>query len=460
MVTSNRALSVVILAAGKGSRMLSALPKVLHPLAGKAMVQHVIDVATQLGALRIHVVHGHGSALLREQFAKQDVHLNWVLQAEQRGTGHAVQQTLPYLRDEEDVLILYGDVPLISQDTLQRLLASRQQGSISLLTITLENPDGYGRIVRLNGEITGIVEQKDASEQQRQIKEINTGILFVGVEDIKRWLGQLTNENVQGEFYLTDIIAMGRHEGCKINAIQPTRLIEIKSVNNKLQLAQLERLFQREQAERLLLAGVMLSDPNRFDLRGELRHGQDVSIDTNVILEGQVILGNRVIIGTGCVLKNVVIGDDVIINPYTLIEEARIASRSTIGPFARLRLGSELGEEAHVGNFVEIKQTRLGKGSKAGHLSYLGDAEIGAQVNIGAGSITCNYDGANKHKTHIGDDVFVGSDSQLIAPLTIARGATIGAGTTVTHDVDEGEMIVSRIRQFSLANWTRPEKKK
>lgn len=457
---SNRALSVVVLAAGKGSRMFSALPKVLHPLAGKAMVQHVIDAATQLGAASIHLVYGHGGELLRERLARQAAPLNWVLQAEQRGTGHAVQQTLTRLRDEEDVLILYGDVPLISPDTLQRLLAARPQGGIGLLTVTLDNPEGYGRIVRLNGEVAGIVEQKDASEQQRQIKEINTGILVAGGEDIKRWLGQLTNENAQGEFYLTDIIAMAWHEGRKINAVQPARPTEVEGVNNRLQLARLERLLQREQAERLLLAGVMLSDPDRFDLRGELRHGQDVSIDTNVILEGQVTLGDRVIIGTGCVLKNVVIGDDVIISPYTVMEDARVAARSTLGPFARLRPGSELEEDAHVGNFVEMKQARLGKGSKAGHLSYLGDAEIGAQVNIGAGTITCNYDGANKHKTLIGDDVFVGSDSQLVAPVSIGRGATIGAGTTVTRDVAEGEMIISRIRQFPLANWTRPVKKK
>lgn len=457
---SNRALSVVVLAAGKGSRMFSALPKVLHPIASKAMVQHVIDAATQLGAARIHLVYGHGGALLRERLERQNAPLNWVLQAEQRGTGHAVQQTLTCLHNEEDVLILYGDVPLISPDTLQRLLAACPQGGIGLLTVTLDNPEGYGRIVRLNGEVAGIVEQKDASEQQRQIKEINTGILVAGGEDIKRWLGQLTNENAMDEFYLTDIIAMAWHEGRKINTVQPARQTEVEGVNNRLQLARLERLFQQEQAERLLLAGVMLSDPKRFDLRGELRHGQDVSIDINVILEGQVRLGDRVIIGTGCVLKNVVIGDDVIISPYTVIEDASVAARSTLGPFSSLRPGSELEEDVHVGNFVEIKQARLGKGSKAGHLSYLGDAEIGAQVNIGAGTITCNYDGANKHKTHIGDDVFVGSDSQLVAPVSIGSGATIGAGTTVTRDVAEGETIISRVRQFPLANWTRPVKKK
>ncbi|WMQ74777.1 MAG: Bifunctional protein GlmU [Sodalis sp.] len=461
MVVSNRALRVVVLAAGKGNRMFSALPKVLHPLAGKALVQHVIDAATQLGAACIHMVYGYGGELLRERLARQNAPLNWVLQAEQHGTGHAVQQILADLRDKEDVLILYGDVPLISPDTLQRLLTARPEDGIGLLTVTLDNPEGYGRIVRnADGEVVGIVEQKDANEQQRQIKEINTGILVVGGGDLKRWLGQLTNHNVQSEFYLTDIIAMAWHEGRKINAVQPSRHSEVEGVNNRLQLARLERLFQQEQAERLLLAGVMLSDPMRFDLRGELCHGQDVFIDTNVILEGRVTLGNRVIIGTGCVLKNVVIGNDVVVSPYTVIEDARVAARSTLGPFARLRAGSELEEGAHVGNFVEMKQASLGKGSKAGHLSYLGDAEIGAQVNIGAGTITCNYDGANKHKTVIGDNVFVGSDSQLVAPVTLGRDATIGAGTTVTRDVADGEMVISRIRQFPIANWTRPVKKK
>lgn len=457
---SNRALSVVILAAGKGSRMSSALPKVLHPLAGKALVQHVIDAAIQLGAARIHVVYGHGGKLLRQRLAHRNISLNWVLQAEQRGTGHAVQQALADLHDEENVLILYGDVPFISPDTLHRLLSVSPDGGIGLLTITLDNPDGYGRIVRTDGEVAGIVEQKDANEQQQQIKEINTGILVACSGDLKRWLGQLINHNAQDEFYLTDIIAMAWHEGRKINTVQPSRHSEVKGVNNWLQLARLERLFQQEQAERLLLAGVMLSDPDRFDLRGELHHGRDVSIDTNVILEGRVTLGNQVIIGTGCVLKNSIIGDDVVISPYTVIEDARVAAHSTLGPFAHLRAGSELEKGAHVGNFVEMKQARLGEGSKAGHLSYLGDAEIGAQVNIGAGTITCNYDGANKHKSVIGDDVFVGSDSQLVAPVTIGRGATIGAGTTVTHDVADGEMVLSRVRQFSVANWTRPLKTK
>lgn len=456
---SNRVLSVVVLAAGKGSRMLSDVPKVLHPIAGKAMVQHVIDAAIQLGPSRIHLVYGHGGELLRERLSRQACYVNWVLQAEQRGTGHAVQQTLANLRDEEDVLILYGDVPLISPNTLQRLLMARQEGSIGLLTVTLDNPEGYGRIVRDNGEVTCIVEQKEATAEQRKIQEINTGILVIRGGDLKRWLKQLTNHNAQGEFYLTDIIAMGWHEGCKINTLQPTRHSEVEGVNNREQLARLERIFQTEQAERLLLAGVMLSDPDRFDLRGELRHGKDVYIDTNVIMEGQITIGNGVTIGTGCVLKNAVIGDGVVISPYTVIEDSHIAAHSVLGPFAHLRPGCELEEGTHVGNFVEMKQARLGKGSKASHLSYLGDAEIGEHVNIGAGTITCNYDGANKHKTRIGDNVFIGSDSQLVAPLTIGRDATIGAGTTVVRDVADGEMIISRIRQFPIANWTRPIKK-
>ncbi|AFP85037.1 bifunctional UDP-N-acetylglucosamine diphosphorylase/glucosamine-1-phosphate N-acetyltransferase GlmU [secondary endosymbiont of Ctenarytaina eucalypti] len=457
---SNRALSVVILAAGTGNRMLSSRPKVMHVLAGKVMVQHVIDTATQLDASRISIVYGHGGELLREHLAGHTNVLHWVLQAEQRGTGHAVQQALAYLQGEEDILILYGDVPLISPETLQRLLIARPRGGIGLITVTLEKPYGYGRIVRINGAVSGIIEHKDASEEQRQMKEVNTGILVTGGSDLKRWLGQLNNNNARGEFYLTDIIAMAWREGRRISTVQPTRHSEVLGVNNRLQLAHLERLFQREQAERLLLSGVMLSDPERFDLRGELQHGKDVFIDANVILEGQVTLGNRVRIGTGCVLKNAIISDDVVISPYTMIEDGRVAAHSTLGPFARLRPGSELGEGAHVGNFVEIKQARLGKGSKAGHLSYLGDAEVGAHVNIGAGTITCNYDGANKHKTVIGDDVFIGSYSQLIAPITIGHGSTIGAGTTVTHDVADGEMVISRIRQFSVANWKRPLKKK
>ncbi|WP_145518309.1 bifunctional UDP-N-acetylglucosamine diphosphorylase/glucosamine-1-phosphate N-acetyltransferase GlmU [Yersinia bercovieri] len=455
---SNSSMSVVILAAGKGTRMYSDLPKVLHPLAGKPMVQHVIDAAMKLGAQNVHLVYGHGGELLKKRLS--DPSLNWVLQAEQLGTGHAMQQAALHFSDDEDVLMLYGDVPLISVDTLQRLLAAKPQGGIGLLTVKLDDPSGYGRIVRENGDVVGIVEHKDASDAQREINEINTGILVANGRDLKRWLSRLDNNNAQGEFYITDIIAMARADGQKIATVHPTRLSEVEGVNNRLQLATLERVFQCEQAEKLLLAGVMLLDPARFDLRGELTHGRDITIDTNVIIEGRVTLGDRVRIGTGCVLKNCVIGDDSEISPYTVLEDSRLDAGCTVGPFARLRPGAELAEGAHVGNFVEIKKTRLGKGSKAGHLSYLGDAEIGSGVNIGAGTITCNYDGANKFKTIIGDNVFVGSDTQLVAPVTVANGVTIAAGTTVTRDIAEDELVLSRVKQVHVQGWQRPVKKK
>ncbi|MGK7247277.1 bifunctional UDP-N-acetylglucosamine diphosphorylase/glucosamine-1-phosphate N-acetyltransferase GlmU [Buttiauxella agrestis] len=455
---SNSAMSVVILAAGKGTRMYSDLPKVLHTLAGKPMVQHVIDAADNLGAQRVHLVYGHGGDLLKNTLS--DGSLNWVLQAEQLGTGHAMQQAAPFFADDEDILMLYGDVPLISVESLQRLRDAKPQGGIGLLTVKLDNPTGYGRIAREHGKVVGIVEHKDATDEQRKIDEINTGILVANGADLKRWLSKLDNNNAQGEFYITDIIALAHHEGREITAVHPDRLSEVEGVNNRLQLSRLERVYQSEQAEKLLLAGVMLRDPARFDIRGELTHGRDVEIDTNVIIEGVVTLGNRVKIGTGCVIKNSVIGDDCEISPYTVVEDASLAAACTIGPFARLRPGAELAEGAHVGNFVEMKKARLGKGSKAGHLSYLGDAEIGDNVNIGAGTITCNYDGANKFKTIIGDDVFVGSDSQLVAPVTVARGATIGAGTTVTRNVGEDELVISRVKQTHIQGWQRPVKKK
>lgn len=454
---SNSSLSVVILAAGKGTRMYSDLPKVLHPLAGKPMVQHVIDTALKLGAENVHLVYGHGGGLLKEKLSDQP--LNWVLQAEQLGTGHAMQQAAPHFSDDEDVLMLYGDVPLISGDTLQRLLAAKPQGGIGLLTVKLANPTGYGRIVRENDNVVGIVEHKDATAEQHKINEINTGILVASGRDLKRWLGKLNNNNAQGEYYITDIIALAHQEGHRIEAVHPDRLSEVEGVNNRLQLSALEREYQSEQAQKLLLAGVMLLDPARFDLRGELIHGRDISIDTNVIIEGTVKLGDRVRIGTGCVLKDCVIGDDCEISPYTVIENSTLATECTVGPFARLRPGADLAEKAHVGNFVEMKKARLGKGSKAGHLSYLGDAEIGDNVNIGAGTITCNYDGANKFKTIIGDDVFVGSDTQLVAPVTIGNGVTIAAGTTVTKNVAEKELVLSRVKQTHIQGWKRPVKK-
>lgn len=455
---SNSAMSVVILAAGKGTRMYSDLPKVLHTLAGKPMVQHVIDAAKGLGAQQVHLVYGHGGDRLKATLT--DSTLNWVLQAEQLGTGHAMQQAAPAFADDEDIMMLYGDVPLISQATLQRLREAKPQGGIGLLTVVLDDPTGYGRIVRENDTITGIIEQKDASPAQLTIKEINTGILIANGGDLKRWLSQLTNNNAQGEYYITDIIALAHQEGRVINAVYPARISETDGVNNRLQLATLERTYQAEQAEKLLLAGVMLRDPARFDLRGTLTHGRDVEIDTNVIIEGQVTLGARVKIGAGCIIKNSVIGDDCEISPYTVIEDAHLATACTVGPFARLRPGSDLADAAHVGNFVEMKKARLGKGSKAGHLSYLGDAEIGDNVNIGAGTITCNYDGANKFKTVIGDDVFVGSDTQLVAPVSVAAGATIAAGTTIMKDVTEAGLVYNRKEQNHKADWQRPVKKK
>ncbi|MGX8939903.1 bifunctional UDP-N-acetylglucosamine diphosphorylase/glucosamine-1-phosphate N-acetyltransferase GlmU [Symbiopectobacterium sp. Eva_TO] len=456
---SNSVMSVVILAAGKGTRMYSDLPKVLHTLAGKPMVQHVIDAAMETGAKQVHLVYGHGGDLLKDRLTNPD--LNWVLQAEQLGTGNAMQQAAPFFADDEDILMLYGDVPLISTATLARLLADKPQGGIALLTVKLDDPTGYGRIVRDdNGSVVGIVEHKDATEQQRQINEINTGILAANGQDLKRWLSQLNNNNAQGEYYITDIIAMAASEGRRVEAVHPDNLSEVEGVNNRLQLATLERVYQREQANKLLLAGVMLFDPSRFDLRGTLTHGRDVSIDANVIIEGQVSLGNRVEIGAGCIIKDSVIGDDCVLSPYTVLENAVLDAECTVGPFARLRPGAELAQGAHVGNFVELKKARLGKGSKAGHLTYLGDAEIGDYVNIGAGTITCNYDGANKHKTVIGDRVFVGSDSQLVAPVIVASGVTIGAGTTVTLDVEENALVISRVKQRHISGWARPVKKK
>ncbi|WP_017349365.1 bifunctional UDP-N-acetylglucosamine diphosphorylase/glucosamine-1-phosphate N-acetyltransferase GlmU [Pantoea sp. A4] len=454
---SNSAMSVVILAAGKGTRMYSDLPKVLHTLAGKPLVQHVIDAALGVGAQQVHLVYGHGGERLKA--ALNNPELNWVLQAEQLGTGHAMQQAAPFFADDEDILMLYGDVPLIGQHTLRQLRAAKPEGGIGLLTVVLDNPSGYGRILRENGTITGIIEQKDASAEQLAITEINTGILIANGGDLKRWLAQLTNNNAQGEYYITDIIALAHQEGRVINAVHPERASETDGVNNRLQLATLERTYQAEQAEKLLLAGVMLRDPARFDLRGTLQHGRDIEIDVNVIIEGDVQLGSRVMIGAGCIIKNSVIADDCIISPYSVIEDANLAAECTVGPFARLRPGTSLAEQAHVGNFVEMKKATLGKGSKAGHLSYLGDAEIGANVNIGAGTITCNYDGVNKSKTIIGDDVFVGSDTQLVAPVSVASGATIAAGTTIMKDVTAADLVYNRKEQNQKSGWQRPVKK-
>ena len=454
---TTQALSVVILAAGKGTRMYSDLPKVLHPIAGKPMVKHVIDTAKQLGAHNIHLVYGHGGDLMQQRLANEPV--NWVLQTEQLGTGHAMQQAAPFFADDENILMLYGDAPLITKATLEKLIAAKPDKGIALLTVVLDNPTGYGRILRENGNVVGIVEQKDANAEQLKIQEVNTGVMVSDGASFKKWLTQLDNNNAQGEYYMTDVIALANRDGCQVAAVQAADLMEVEGANTRLQLVALEQYFQQKQARELLLAGVMLLDPNSFKLRGELTHGKDVEIDMNVILKGKVRLGNRVKIGAGCVITNCDIGDDVEIKPYSVLEDASVGANAAIGPFSRLRPGAELAENTHVGNFVEIKKAQIGKGSKVNHLTYVGDAEIGKDCNIGAGVITCNYDGANKFKTIIGDNVFIGSDSQLVAPVTIESGATIGAGSTIRDDVRHDELVTTRVPQKHIQGWERPKKK-
>ncbi|UXN36399.1 bifunctional UDP-N-acetylglucosamine diphosphorylase/glucosamine-1-phosphate N-acetyltransferase GlmU [Avibacterium paragallinarum] len=450
-------LSVVILAAGKGTRMYSDLPKVLHNIAGKPMVKHVIDTVKQLNAAQIHLIYGHGAELLQQRLADEPVH--WVLQTEQLGTGHAMQQAAPFFADDENIVMLYGDAPLITAETLQKLIAAKPENGIALLTAHLDDPTGYGRIIRQDGNVVAIVEQKDASPEQLAIQEVNTGVMVSSGASFKKWLAKLDNNNVQGEYYMTDVIKFANQDDCQVVAVPASDIMEVEGANNRLQLAELERYYQRKQAEKLLLAGVSLRDPNRFDLRGEITHGKDVEIDVNVIIEGRVKLGDRVKIGAGCIIKDCVIGDDVEIKPYSVFEDAVIGEQAQIGPFSRLRPGTELAAETHIGNFVEVKKSHIGKGSKVNHLSYVGDSEIGANCNIGAGVITCNYDGANKFKTIIGDDVFVGSDSQLVAPVKIANGATIAAGTTVTKNIAQDELVISRVPQRHIQGWQRPKKK-
>ena len=450
-------LEIIILAAGKGTRMRSALPKVLHPIAGKPMLAHVIDTARKLSPSAIHVVYGHGGESVRNALPDSD--LSWVEQAQQLGTGHAVEQAMPAVADDSTVLVLYGDVPLISETTLVHLLANVGDG-VALLTVMLDDAQGYGRIVRDGqGRVLAIVEQKDANEAQQAIREGNTGILACNGGQLRGWLKQLDNENAQGEFYLTDIIALAEQQGLGVTGIVAESATEVAGVNDRVQLAQLERAYQRHCAERLMRSGTTLIDPARLEQRGELRAGEDCLIDIGCIFEGEVVLGDRVRIGANCVLRDVRIGDDVTIEPMSIIEQASIASHCSVGPFARLRPGTQLGEKAKVGNFVEIKNSALGSGSKVNHLSYIGDTQMGSEVNIGAGTITCNYDGANKHRTVIGDRVFVGSDSQLVAPVTIGDGATIGAGSTITRDAPEESLTLSRSAQKSINGWKRPVKK-
>lgn len=450
-------LNVVILAAGKGTRMRSDLPKVLHSVAHKPMVQHVIDTACELNADNINLVYGYGGELLKAKLGEQP--LNFVLQAEQLGTGHAVAQAIDHINDEDTVLVLYGDVPLTRKETLEALLAARKPDGVAVLTVHLENPTGYGRMVREGGKVVGIIEQKDASPEQLKINEINSGIMALPGKLLKAWLGRLENNNAQGEFYLTDVIAMAHADGVAIDTAHPANPIETEGANNRGQLAALERAYQARRAEELMLAGANLRDPARIDIRGDVTVGMDVMIDVNVIFEGTVKLGNKVTIGAGAILIDCEIADNADIKPYSIIEGAKLGDSASAGPFARLRPGAELHKDAHIGNFVEMKKAVLGEGSKAGHLAYLGDAEIGKGVNIGAGTITCNYDGANKHLTVIEDDVFVGSDTQLVAPVVIRKGATLGAGSTITREVGENELVITRVKQRHIQGWQRPVKK-
>jgi bifunctional UDP-N-acetylglucosamine pyrophosphorylase/glucosamine-1-phosphate N-acetyltransferase len=449
-------LAIVILAAGQGTRMYSDLPKVLHCLADKPLISHVIDCAQQLKPDSLQVIYGHGGEQVKNSVRATGV--TWVKQAQQLGTGHAVQQALPQVDGDSKVLILYGDVPLISAATLQKLIQTPDK-TLALLTAVVANPQGYGRIVRnAQGQVQAIVEQKEATPAQQQIKEINTGILALKAPYLRPFLQQLNNDNSQGEYYLTDIIAMAVDAGLVVQTFQPQNEHEVMGINNRQQLAVLERHYQCQRAIELMQQGVTLRDPARFDVRGQLSVGRDVEIDINVILQGKVHLGNRVKIGANCVLRDVVIGDEVEILPNCVLEQAQVGDGCRIGPFARLRPDTRLAKQVHVGNFVEIKKSTVDNLSKINHLSYIGDSQIGQKVNIGAGTITCNYDGVHKHQTVIGDEAFIGSDTQLIAPVKVGAGATIGAGSTITRDTPKGKLTLSRTKQVTLDHWQKPKK--
>jgi bifunctional UDP-N-acetylglucosamine pyrophosphorylase/glucosamine-1-phosphate N-acetyltransferase len=454
-------LSVVILAAGKGTRMRSSLPKVLHCIADIPMVSHVIDAARQLNAENIYIVYGFGGEVLKATLTENSnsEDLTFVEQKEQLGTGHAVDMASPFLKDDEDVLVLYGDVPLTKVTTLQKLLAVKPDNGMGLLTVNLANPNGYGRIVRRDNTVVGIIEQKDASPEQLLINEANTGILLANGSDLKRWLSDLSSDNAQGEYYLTDIIAACHSEGKVIATAHPETEIEVEGANNRVQLAALERAFQWREAEALMLAGASLRDPSRIDIRGKVAIGQEVKIDINCIFEGEVFLANGVEVGANCILRDCVIGENSIIKPNSIIEQAVVGDECSVGPFARLRPGTTMNKDSHVGNFVEMKKTTLGEGSKAGHLTYLGDTVIGDKVNIGAGTITCNYDGVNKFQTRIDDGAFIGSNSSLVAPLFIGANATVGAGSVIAKDVEAEELAVARGKQRNISSWKRPIKK-
>jgi bifunctional UDP-N-acetylglucosamine pyrophosphorylase/glucosamine-1-phosphate N-acetyltransferase len=456
--TRSPGLSVVILAAGEGKRMKSRLPKVLQPLAGRPLLAHVIATARRLSPQRILVVHGHGGEQVRAAFPAEPV--SWVRQERQLGTGHAVQQAAPHLADEHTVLVLYGDVPLLGAESLERLVQIGAAGGLGLLTMVLEDPAGYGRIVRdASGRVARSVEQKDATPEELAIPECNTGVMAVPARRLKGWLAQLRNDNAQGEYYLTDVIGLAVSQGVTVTPVSLADPIEALGVNDKAQLAQLESVCRRRAVQALMTAGVTVVDPARIDVRGSVTHGQDVFVDINVVFEGRVQLGSRVRIGPGCVIRDSEVGDDTELFPFCVLDGAVIGAAARIGPFSRVRPTTELGPGVHIGNFVEVKNSTLGPDSKANHLSYVGDAQVGARVNVGAGTIVANYDGVNKHRTIIHDDAHTGSNSVLVAPITVGEGATIAAGSTVVHAVPAGKLTIARARQSTIQSWQRPVKK-
>ena len=449
---------VVILAAGKGQRMHSQIPKVLQDLSGRPLLDHVLQTAKQLRPQQIHIIYGHGAKQVKSRFADEDA-LSWVLQDIQLGTGHAVSQALPFCSDENQILVLYGDVPLVSIDTLQRLLAKATDESLALLTCHVDKPHGFGRILRDEfGIVEGIAEEKDATFDQKLIKEIFTGIMVAPGGLLRDWLSQINNNNAQSEYLLTDITLCAVKQNIPIDTVAAKNTLEIQGVNDKLQLATLERAYQLHLVQQLMKQGATLRDPARVDIRGKVKIGKDVLIDINVIFEGNVSLGNNVSIGANCTIRDCKIADNVTIKENSVLEQSHIASRCVVGPFARIRPNSFLNEGVQIGNFVEIKNSELGRGSKAAHLSYVGDAVIGCTVNLGAGTVTCNYDGANKHKTIIGDNAFIGSGTQLVAPITIGTDATIGAGSTITQNPPEGKLTLARAKQTTISDWQRPSK--
>lgn len=459
------ALEVIVLAAGMGKRMHSDLPKVLHKVAGQPMLFHVLKTANALAPEKIHVVLGHQSQIVASALndLEPEIHskLTVAIQSQQLGTAHAVMQALPNLTAGNQVVILYGDTPLTPQSELERLLDNLDHCALSLLTAHMDNPFGYGRIIKdAQGKVQGIVEEKDASLEQKQITEVNTGMIATTVDVLKEYLTQISNNNAQNEYYLTDLIGILVQNNQSVECVKAQRTDLLSGVNNKLQLSFVERLFQKQKAEEYMLQGLTLADPERFDVRGELKFGKDCFVDTNVIIEGNVVLGDNVVIGSGCVLKDVTIGDRSVISPYTIMERSELKVHTTVGPFARLRPGNVLDDEVHIGNFVEVKNSNIHAGTKAGHLTYIGDTDIGVNTNIGAGTITCNYDGANKHRTVIGNDVFIGSDTQLVAPVVVEDGATVGAGATVTRTVAANSLFVTRAQPRTLPDYKRPTKKK